>query len=90
MPAKGTASAGCRVRLAVSAAGTPSLLTPYVEAKRCFCSGRVALVIKRIDLGGASNLMRVLISLTAAPKQLECFPMLNEWGFALKCADVIS
>jgi hypothetical protein len=28
----------------------------------------VASIIERIDLGGASNLMRVLIILTAAPK----------------------
>ena len=43
-----------------------SLLTHKPQAKPCHRSRRVASIIKRIDLGYASNPMRVLISLTAA------------------------
>ena len=46
--------------------GTPSLFTHQFQAKPCRCSRRVATIIERIDLGCANNLMRVLISLTAA------------------------
>ncbi len=63
--AKGATGAGCGLMLAVRAAGTPSLLTHQFQAKPCRCSRRVASIIERIDLGCASNLMRVLISLTA-------------------------
>ena len=48
------------------AAGTPSLFTHQFQAEPCRCSHRVASIIERIDLGCASNPMRVLISLTAA------------------------
>ncbi|WP_347833598.1 NAD-binding protein [uncultured Planktomarina sp.] len=37
-----------------------------LQAKTRYCSRRVASFIERIDLGCASNVMRVLISLTAA------------------------
>ena len=47
------------------AAGTPSLFTHQFQAKPCRCSRRVASIIERIGLGGASNLMRVLVSLVA-------------------------
>ena len=46
--------------------GTPSLFTHQFQAKPYRCSRRVASIIGRIDLGCASNLMRVLIRLTAA------------------------
>ena len=46
--------------------GTPSLFTHQFQAKPCRCSRRVASITERIDLGCASNLMRVLIKLTAA------------------------
>jgi len=36
----------------------------------CHCSRGVASIIERIDLGFASNLMRVLISLTASIRLL--------------------
>ena len=49
----------------VGAAGTPSLHTFQIKAEPCRCSRRVASIIERIDLNDASNLMRVLISLTA-------------------------
>jgi len=52
-------------------AGTPSLLTHQFQAKPCRCSRRVASIIERIDLGGASNVMRVLIKLTAATAPLK-------------------
>ena len=42
-----------------------SLFTQHFQAKPCRCSRGVASIIERIDLGCASNLMRVLISLTA-------------------------
>ena len=45
---------------------TPPLFTHQFQANPCRCSRRVASIIERIDLGCASNLMRVLISLTAA------------------------
>ena len=45
-------------------AGTPSLFTHQFHAEPCRCSCRVASIIERIDLGCASNLMRVLIILT--------------------------
>ena len=45
---------------------TASLLSHQVHAKPCNCSRRVASIIERIDSSCASNLMRVLISLTAA------------------------
>ena len=43
----------------------PSLPMHQFQAKPCRCSRRVASIIERIGLGGASNLMRVLVSLTA-------------------------
>ena len=43
-----------------------SLFTYQFQAEPCRCSRGVAPIIERIDLGCASNLMRVLISLTAA------------------------
>jgi len=46
--------------------GTPSLFTHQFQAEPYRCSRCVASIIERIDLGCASNLMRVLISLTAA------------------------
>jgi hypothetical protein len=48
--------------------GTPSLFTYQFQAEPCRCSRRVATTIECIDLGCASNLMRVLISLTAPSK----------------------
>ena len=45
---------------------TASLLTHQFQAEPCRCSRWVASIIKRIDLGYASNLMRVLISLATA------------------------
>ena len=47
------------------------LITYQFQAKPCRCSRRVAAIIERIDLGGASNLMRVLISLTARFEVME-------------------
>ena len=44
----------------------PSLFTHQLQAKPCRCSRRVAPTIERINLGYDRNLMRVLISLTAA------------------------
>ena len=44
---------------------TTFLFTQHFQAKPCRCSRGVASIIERIDLGCASNLMRVLISLTA-------------------------
>jgi len=48
------------------AAGTPSLFTHQIQANPCHCSRWVASIIERIELGCASNPMRVLICLTAA------------------------
>ena len=48
------------------AAGTPSLPTNQFQANPCRCSLGVASIIERIDLGGASNLGRVRVGLTAA------------------------
>ena len=45
---------------------TPSLIMHQFQVEPCHCSRRVASIIERIDLGCASNMMRVLISLTAA------------------------
>ena len=42
-----------------------SRFTHQFQAEPRRCSRRVATTIERIDLGGASNLMRVLICLTA-------------------------
>jgi hypothetical protein len=44
---------------------TASLFTYQFQAEPCRCSHRVAAIIERIDLGGASNLMLVLFCLTA-------------------------
>jgi hypothetical protein len=49
----------------------PTSLTHQFQAKPCGCSRRVASIIERIDLGCASNPMRVLISLTAPLLQLK-------------------
>jgi hypothetical protein len=49
---------------------TPSLLVHQFQAKPHRCSRRMASIIERIDLGGASNPMRVPISLTAATTRL--------------------
>ena len=46
-------------------AGTPSLFTHQFQANPCRYSRWVASIIERIDLGCGSNLMLVLISLTA-------------------------
>ena len=43
--------------------GTPSLPTHQFQAEPCRCFRRVASIIERIDLGCASNPMRVLIRL---------------------------
>jgi hypothetical protein len=45
--------------------GTPSLFTHQFQAKPCRRSRGVASIIERIDLGCASNLMRVLTNVTA-------------------------
>ena len=45
--------------------GTPSLFTHQFQAKPCRRSRGVAAIIERIDLGCASNLMRVLTNVTA-------------------------
>ena len=45
--------------------GAPLLLTYQFQPKPCRCSYRIASIIERIDLGYASDLMRVLIKLTA-------------------------
>ena len=45
--------------------GTPSLFTYQFQAKPCRRSRGVASIIERIDLGCASNLMRVLTNVTA-------------------------
>ena len=50
--------------------GCTSLLTHQLQAKPCRCSRRVASIIECIDLGYASNLMRVLIDLIAPFKLL--------------------
>ena len=49
---------------------TPFLFTNQYQVKPCRCSRRVASVIECIDLGYASNLMGVLISLTAPEKSI--------------------
>ena len=46
------------------------LLTHQFQAEPYRCSRRVASIIERIDLGWGSNLMRVLISLTAPKYRL--------------------
>ena len=46
----------------------PTSLTHHFQAKPCRCSRGVAAIIERIDLAYSSNLMRVLINLTAAPR----------------------
>ena len=43
----------------------------HIQNKSCRCSWRVVSIIERIDLGCASNLMRVLISLTAPWHKLQ-------------------
>ena len=48
----------------------PSLLTHQFQANPCHCSLRVASIVERIELGLASNLMRVLISLTAPGREM--------------------
>ena len=48
----------------------PSLPMHQFQAKPCRCSRWVASIIEHIDLGCASNLMRVLISLTAASRRV--------------------
>ena len=50
--------------------GMPSLFTYQFQAKPCRCSRWVASIVERIDLGYASNLMRVLIKLTAPIERL--------------------
>jgi hypothetical protein len=66
-------------------AGTPSLFTRQFQAEPCRCSRRMASIIERINLGGASNPMRVLISLTAPfwafSLQLTRNLMRINWGF---------
>ena len=52
------------------AAGTPSRFTHQSQAKPCRCSRWVASIIERIDLGCASDLMGVLIQLTAPLSRL--------------------
>ena len=47
------------------AAGTPFAPTPQFHTKPCRCSRRVVSIDERIDLGCASNLIGVLIKLTA-------------------------
>ena len=44
----------------------PSLFTHQFQANPCRCSRRVASIIERIDVGCASNPMRVLIGLKVA------------------------
>ena len=41
-----------------------SLFTQHFQAKTCYRSRGVASIIERIDLGCASNLMRVRVGLT--------------------------
>ena len=69
-------------------AGTPSLLTHQFQAKPCRGSRRGASIIERIDLGCASNLMRVLISLTVPPRSLQWLLLVNAtrpiWPYRLK------
>ena len=48
----------------------PSLFTHQFQAKPCRCSRRVASIIERIDLGYASNVIHVLISLTAVDREV--------------------
>jgi len=50
--------------------GTPFLFTHQFQAKPCHCSRRVASINERIDLGCASNLMRVRVGLTAPKYRL--------------------
>jgi hypothetical protein len=52
-------------------AGTPSLPTQQLQVKPCRCFCRVASIIERIDLGYASNLMRVIICFTAPYSALD-------------------
>jgi len=63
-------------------AGTPPLLTPQFQAKPSRCSRWVASIIERIDLGGASNPMLVLIKLTAATGELVRGPWSSSQGLA--------
>ncbi|HAD28404.1 MAG TPA: hypothetical protein DCF96_07050 [Rhodobacteraceae bacterium] len=49
----------------VNSLGRTSQFTHQFQAHPCRCFCRVASIIERIDLGGASNLMRVRISLAA-------------------------
>ena len=56
--------------------GTRTSIQVQFQAKPCRCSSRVASIIERIDLSCASNLLRVLISLTAAIDSEMSFAML--------------
>ena len=53
--------------------GMPSLFTYQFQAKPCRCSRWVASIVERIDLGYASNLMRVLIKLTGPTQPYEWY-----------------
>jgi len=66
-PLKAQQGLGLGLGWTCEAAGTPPLFTHQFQAEPCRCSRWVASIIERIDLGCASNLMLVLISLTAAP-----------------------
>jgi len=65
-PLKAQPGLGVGLGWLCGAAGTPSLFTHQFQAKPCCYSLRVASIIERIDLGCASNVMLVLICLTAA------------------------
>ena len=64
--AKGATGAGCGVGLAVGGCRNATSTPHELQAEPCRCSRRVASIIERIDLGYASDLMFVLVSLTAA------------------------
>ena len=63
-PLKAQQELGVGLGWLCGAAGTPPLFTHQFQAEPCRCSRRVASIIERIDLGCASNRIRVLIYLT--------------------------
>ena len=76
-------------RLSVWGIGTPSLLTHQFQAEPCRGSRRVASTIERIGLDCASNLMRVLIILTAPGMVISRYPT-NCFPADASCMDDVS
>ena len=69
-PLKAQQGLGVGLGWASGVAGSLSLFTHQFQAEPCRCSPWVALIIERIDLGCASDLMRVRVGLTAAMRVL--------------------